>query len=275
MSHTRLSNKEVAAFHFISEMCRGYDYFDDVDKNDVEERVVMSDHDIEADNDYSHNLKLSMCNYLEDEGIIDRKKEDDGFFICKQDFFIKYVVRHMATKAWPKKELLKYGIHYCKGEEMGKRLIEEGQSLPVRTIYGDCMALEGSSYQIAHVPYKVKNAFPPGFARLHLLPMTLRKRKCPMDVDERADFRDDAIRVYNDILMWKQNYRDKMDEMVDTKFVLLRKKVSYEVVSPINDMDHFQCLVGAIERSSKKRPLCDKEPPAAKKKASIESTPLN
>ena len=136
MSHTRLSNKEVAAFDFISEMCSGYEYFDDCR---LDENFVMSDHDIERDNEYSHNLKVSICNYLEDEGILKRKKEDDGFHICKHDIFIKYVVGHMATKGWPKKELLKYVNHYCKnGKQMGKLIMEAGNGLPVRTMQGDC-----------------------------------------------------------------------------------------------------------------------------------------
>ena len=144
----------------------------------------------------------------------------------------------------------------------------------MRSIHGACNRLGRSSYQIAHVPYKAKSAYPPGFARVNLLPLTLRQRKATMSVEEWVDFRDDAIRLYNDMLLWKRNYMDNVDEnMVDTKFVLLRKKVSYEVVSPINDMDHFQCLVGAIERSCKKRPLGDAEKaPAAKKKPSIEKS---
>ena len=114
-------------------MCRDYDYFDDhddVDGNFHEERMVMSDHDIDAELDYSRTTKSSMCNHLEDEGIIERKKEDDGFFICKQDYFIKYVVRHMATKAWPKKELLKYVNHYCskvRQTQMGKGSSRQGR----------------------------------------------------------------------------------------------------------------------------------------------------
>ena len=77
----------LAAFDFISEMCSGYEYFDD----DMDEEIfVMSDHDIERDNQYSHNLKVDICNYLEDEGILERKKEDDGFHVCKRDIFIKY-----------------------------------------------------------------------------------------------------------------------------------------------------------------------------------------
>ncbi len=266
--YAMVSTKEVAAFDFISEMCQRYEYFHDVRED---ETIVMSDHDIEAENEYSHNLKMSICYHLQDEGIIERKKEDDGYFICKQDAFIKYVVAYMATKAWPKRELLKYSEAYCTGRasKMGKKLLEAGESLPVRTIHGNCEGLGGSSYQIAHVPFKAKSAFPPSFARLNLLPLTLRKRKAKMSMAEWVDFRDDAMRLHNHMRMWKQNYMENVDEnMVDTKFVLLRKKVSYEVVSTINDGDHLQSLVNAVElfskeqeRFSKKRPLCDAEEP--------------
>jgi len=259
----RVTTKEDAAFQFISGMCRDYDYFDDRwEENADEERIIMSDHDIEAYPDYSHTVKVTLCNFLKKIGIINRHMEDDGFFICKRNVFIKYVVGHMATRAWPKKELLEYVNHYCckmRQTQMGKMMMEAGQSLPVRSMHGACKALEGSSYQIAHVPHKVKNVFPPAFPHLHLLPLTLRE-KATMSAEERAHYRDEAIRLWSGSLMWKQGFMDEANENgVDTKFVLLRKKVTYEIVSTINDVDHLQSLVGAVERSPKKRPLCDVE----------------
>ena len=278
LSKPSISTKEVAAFDFISEMCHMYEYFDD---DMDEETFVMSDHDIERDNQYSHNLKVSICNYLEDEGIIERKKEDDGFHICKRDIFIKYVVGHMATKAWPKRELLKYVNHYCKnGKQMGKLIMEAGFSLPVRTIQGDCKTLGGENFEVGFVTYNLKRPFPPSAAQVNLLPSKWEMPPCLKceDEEEREELQQQVISTWAHIIDWKEQYLRSWNApepqagSLGAQLVLLRKKVTYEFVSTVNNKDELLGKMGLSERSSKKRPSCDaEEPPAAKKKVTIAS----
>lgn len=262
----------LAAFDFISEMCSGYEYFDD----DMDEEIfVMSDHDIERDNQYSHNLKVDICNYLEDEGILERKKEDDGFHICKRDIFIKYVVGHMATKAWPKKELLKYVNYYCKnGKQMVKLIMEAGGSLPVRTMQGDCKTLGGENFEVGFVTYNSKRPFPPSFAQVNLLPSKWEMPPCVKceDEEEREELQQQVICNWAHIIGWKEQYLrcwnapEPQAGSLGAQLVLLRKKVTYEFVSTVNTEDELLGKMGLLERSSKKRPLSDEQAAEPKKR---------